>query len=167
MSGIRRLRSAPLQCETDRSRSRWALRVTTRAMDIWTELASVLSALGVPAGAMALGYCLVRGAGLLERETSDNNLRYISALLKDPSFFSSSGKLGASIVPFIFDKTFGRKVFSRRFIIRSIMASILFWSILLIVRHDSIYTILMNSIGPNVGWWFPGQVALYNKILAL
>jgi hypothetical protein len=103
-------------------------------MDIPTDLSGVLSALGLPAGALALGYGLVRGAGALEEDANEDRLKEIAKLLKESSF-TGVGKLGATVVPLVFTKVFGTNPLSLKFISRSVLASILFWMILLVTRH--------------------------------
>jgi hypothetical protein len=103
-------------------------------MDIPTELSGILSEFGLPVGAGALAYGLVRGANALEEDAKEERLNYISDLLKDRSF-TSYGKLSASIVPFVFTKIFGSNPFSFKFISRSVLASMVFWLILLEIKH--------------------------------
>lgn len=95
-------------------------------MDIPTDLSGILSAFGAPAGAVALGYGLIRGADTLEKDARQESLRYISELLRERSF-TSFGKLGVAVVPFVFKRFFGSNPLSSKFIIRSILASIVFW----------------------------------------
>jgi hypothetical protein len=56
------------------------------------------------AGAIACG--LVRWADAFEKVAKEERLKEISDLLKDRSF-TSYGKLGASVVSFVFEKVFG------------------------------------------------------------
>lgn len=112
-------------------------------MDIPTDLPGVLSEFGLPVGAVAVSYGLIKGAEVLEKDASDDALRYISRLLNKGSL-TSFGALGAVVIPLIFDKAFGQKPLTARFILRSALASILFWTILIIAkRHD--LTVLLGD----------------------
>src|SRR5574337_1432092 len=102
-------------------------------MDIPTDLPSILSWFGLPAGALVLGYGLVKGADSLEADAKEERLKYISDLLKERSL-TSYGKLGASIVPFVFKRVFGPGAVSFKFITRSIVASLVFWVVLLALK---------------------------------
>src|SRR5436190_966906 len=97
-------------------------------MDNPTDLSGILSMFGLPAGAVAMGYGLVRGAEALEADAKEERLGRISELLKKGPL-TSFGPLGAAVVPFIFRQTFGQHPFSVQFIIRSIMASVVVWLI--------------------------------------
>ena len=112
---------------------------------ISTELSGILSEFGLPVWAGAFAYGLVRGADALEEDANEERLKYISALLKDRSFVSY-GKLGASVVPFIFDKVFGSNPFSIKFIFRSILASCAFWLLLVFISHPSYSGLLFDLI---------------------
>ena len=103
-------------------------------MDIPTDLPGILSEFGLPVGAGALAWGLVKGADALEEDAKEERLKYISDLLEDTSF-SSFGELGASVVPFIFEHVFGSRAFSFKFISRSIVATALFWDMLGAVKH--------------------------------
>lgn len=98
-----------------------ALAPILRLASLW----DVLSEAGLPVGAGLLAWGLVKGADALESDAKEERLKYISDLLKDQSF-SGFGKLGAFVVPFIFEKIFGSKILSLKFIFRSILASFLF-----------------------------------------
>jgi hypothetical protein len=112
-------------------------------MDIPTELSGILSEFGLPVTAGALAWVLVKGADALKEDAKEERLRYISDLLKDHSFISY-GKLGASIVPFVFNKVFGSNPISVKFVFRSILASIIFWIILMTVKHTNIISVLSH-----------------------
>jgi hypothetical protein len=102
-------------------------------MDIPTELPGILSWFGLLAGAVALAYWLPKGADWVEADAKEERLKYISELLKKG--LTSFGPLGALVVPFVFDKIFGSRPISFKFISRSILASILFWLILILVKR--------------------------------
>jgi hypothetical protein len=125
-------------------------------MDIPTDLPGILSEFGLPAKAMALAYGLVKGADALEADAKEERLKEISALLKERSF-TSLGKLGASVVPFVFEKIFGSRVFSVKFISRSIFASVLFWLILLSVKGFPILWIL-RALKPDFDVWIVATI---------
>jgi hypothetical protein len=72
--------------------------------DILSELGSEI---GLPAGAIALAVGLVRGAKALETDASDRALKYFSSLIMEGNF-ADFGKAGATLVPFVFDKIFGK-----------------------------------------------------------
>ena len=92
------------------------------------------SELGLLAGAIGLAGGLVRGAKTLEEDANPAALKYVSGLLTEGNL-RDIGKAGAGMVPFIFDRVFGPKSFSLRFVFRSILASTLFWIILLLIKH--------------------------------
>jgi hypothetical protein len=64
----------------------------------------------------------VQGADAIEADAKEERLKYISGLLKEQSF-SSYGKLGASVVPIVFEKVFRSNPISIRFVSGSIIAS--------------------------------------------
>jgi hypothetical protein len=109
-------------------------------MAIPTDLAGILSGFELPAGAGVLAYWLVKGAGAIEADMREERRKDISDLLKEHSF-TSLGRLGGSIVPFVFEKIFGSKVLGFKFVTRSILASILFWVVLLGVKHARVSVI--------------------------
>ena len=124
-----------------------------RKMDIPTELPGILSWFGLPAGAVALGYGLVKGAESLEADASENALKYISGLLKKGPI-TSFGALGAAVVPFVFDKVFGDRPFRLKFVSRSILASICFWIILASIKHPNWQAIWFELIkNGNIIWY--------------
>ena len=94
-------------------------------MAIPTDLAGVLSEFGLPVGAGALAYGLVKGADALEADAREERLQYISAFLKEPPLVGIN-KFGSTSVPFIFDRVFGNRAISVKFISRSVIASLLF-----------------------------------------
>jgi hypothetical protein len=100
-------------------------------MSIFQDIASEI---GLPTGATALAVGLVRGAKALETDANPRALRYVSDLLTEGDL-KNIGKAGAGLVPFVFDKIFGSRPLSFRFITRSIIATSLFWIVLLLLRH--------------------------------
>jgi len=88
----------------------------------------------LPAAAIALAGGLVRGARALETDANKEALEYVSNVLTAGDL-RTIGKAGASLIPFVFDKVFGPKPFSFRFIFRSVIATTLFWMILLALKH--------------------------------
>lgn len=125
--------------------------IPTDLTGVLSYLAGVLPEFALLAGAIALARWLVKGADALEADAKKERLKDISDLLKDQSF-TSLGKLGASIVPFVFEKLFGSKALSIKFVSRSILASILFWAVLLGVRHAKLSTIIYTTT--NFTWPF-------------
>jgi hypothetical protein len=113
-------------------------------MDIPTDLPGILSAVGLPAGAVVLGYGLVRGAEALEADAKEERLRRIADLLKTGPL-TSFGPLGAAVVPFIFGHVFGRHPFSVKFIIRSITASVVVWLIVGATKHFNVSTPFLGT----------------------
>jgi hypothetical protein len=107
-------------------------------MAVSSEITDILSEFGVPAGAVGLAVGLVRGAGALEKDASAPALKYVSDLLRAGGP-AGVGKVGATLVPLIFDKIFGSRPLSFRFISRSIIATTCFWIVLLVVKHASLY----------------------------
>src|SRR5215472_10955391 len=114
-------------------------------MPIPQEITDVLSQLGLPAGAIALAVGLVRGAGALEKDASEPALKYVSGLLTGGGL-SSFGKLGATLVPTIFDSIFGPRLFSYKFISRSFLATTLFWLILIEIKHPNWGNVLQTIL---------------------
>jgi hypothetical protein len=98
------------------------------------EINDILSAFGVPAGAVALAIGMVRGAEALEKDASDSALQSVANLLTRSSL-TDLGKVGATLVPAIFERVFGSRPLSRKFIARSVLATTIFWLILLAMRH--------------------------------
>jgi hypothetical protein len=130
------------------------------AGDIPTDLAGILSALGLPAGALALGYGLVKGADALEADAKEERLKNVSDLLKRGPL-TSFGPLGAAVVPFIFDKAFGQLFFvptsaKLKFMFRSFLASITFWVLLILIKHPNWRELWVNSFvkSPDVTFIF-------------
>ena len=103
------------------------------------DIPDLLFEFGLPLGAGVLAWGLVKGADFIEEGAKEERLKYISDLLKDHSF-TSYGMLAASVVPLIFEKVFGSNPISIKFAFRSILASLLFWCILLTIKHTSIIT---------------------------
>lgn len=124
-------------------------------MDIPTDLSGVLSALGLPAGALALSYGLVKVAGALEEDANKDTLQSIASLLRKGPL-TAFGPLSASIVPLIFNKVFGLKPFTLKFILRSILSSVLFWLVLLVVKHP-LWSNILGSLVYNIDivWLVP------------
>ena len=89
---------------------------------------------GLPVAAIALAILLVQGAKFLEKGASDRALHLLSDLITKGDA-RNIGKAGASVVPFVFDRVFGLKPFSIRFISRSILATTLFWLLLLLLKN--------------------------------
>jgi hypothetical protein len=77
---------------------------------------------------------LVRGAKALETGANPQALKYVSGLLTEGNL-RNIGKAGAGLVPFVFDKVFGSRPLSFRFISRSITATTIFWLVLLELKH--------------------------------
>ncbi len=111
-------------------------------MPIPKEITDVLSGFGMPVGAVALATGLVRGAGALEKDASEPALRYVSDLLIGGGA-TNLGRLGANVVPRIFDRIFG-PLLSVKFILRSILATTLFWIILLVAKRPDWSYVLSN-----------------------
>ena len=103
-------------------------------MPVPTDITGFLSEIGVPAGAIGLAWGLLRGARALEEDASEPALKYVSGLLTGGGL-ASFGKLGETLVPAIFDRIFGTRPLSLKFISRSMLTTTLFWLILLAVRH--------------------------------
>src|SRR5215831_19365520 len=115
-------------------------------MPIPSEITDILSEIGLPAGAIALAVGLVRGAGALEKEASEPALKYVSGLLIRGGL-SNLGKLGATLVPRLFDRIFGSRPLSYRFISRSLLATTVFWIILLEIKHPDWSHVIARLIG--------------------
>ena len=111
-------------------------------MSIFQDIASEI---GLPTGAVALAVGLVRGAKVLETDANPRALKYVSDLLTGGDL-KNIGKAGAGLVPFIFDKIFGPRPLSFRFITRSIIATTLFWLILLLLKHADWKTQITNIL---------------------
>ncbi len=107
-------------------------------MDIPPEIKELVAELALPAGAIGLATGLVRGAKALEKDASDRALKLVSSLLTDGDL-KNIGKAGVGLIPFVFDKVFGPNAFSFRFISRSIVATTVFWMILLLLRDTDWY----------------------------
>jgi hypothetical protein len=99
-------------------------------------LSRLVSAAILPAGAIGLATGLVRGARAMEKGARPEALKYVSDLLTEGDV-KNIGKAGARLVPLVFDKVFGPRPFSFRFISRSILATTLFWFVLLLTKHPN------------------------------
>lgn len=97
-------------------------------------LEDLISQAILPAGAIGLATGLVRGAKGLETGARPEALEYVSGVLTKGDR-KNFGKIGARVVPFVFDKVFRAKPLSLRFITCSIIATTLFWTILLVALH--------------------------------
>jgi hypothetical protein len=84
-------------------------------MPIPQDFSEFFSAFGAPATAMALAVGLVRGARALESDANPDALKYVAGLLTAGDL-ASFGKLGPTVIPFIFEGVFGRNPLSFRFI---------------------------------------------------
>jgi hypothetical protein len=100
-------------------------------MSIFQDIASEI---GLPTGVVGLCVGLVYGAKFLEKDADPGALRYASRVLTAGDL-RSIGKAGATLVPLVFDKIFGPKPVSVRFASASIIATSLFWLVLLIIKH--------------------------------
>jgi hypothetical protein len=116
-------------------------------LDPPTDISGILSAFGVPAGAIGIAYGLVRGAGALEKDAREEALQDVSRLLTSDSW-ANIGKLGITLVPAIFDRVFGSRPFSFKFISRSIVASVLAWIVLLLAKHADFNNALNGITDP-------------------
>jgi hypothetical protein len=74
-------------------------------MAIPQEISNLLSAIGLPAGAIGLAVGLVRGARSLETDASDRALHLFSDLITKGDL-RNIGKAGAGLIPFVFDTVF-------------------------------------------------------------
>jgi hypothetical protein len=108
-----------------------------------------VTAVGLPAGAIALAIGMVRGAGALEKDASEAALKYISGLLMKGSLVSF-GKVGAAYIPMIFDRIFGKNPLSARFIFRSMLATVLFWALLLILKRADWNYVFSDIVTHNI-----------------
>ena len=125
---------------------------------IWIFLrirSGVLSAGGLPAGALALSYGLVKVAGALEEDANKDTLQSIASFMRNRPL-TAFGPKSASIVPLIFNKVFGLKPFTLKFILRSILISVLFWLVLLVVKHP-LWSNILGSLVYNIDivWLVP------------
>lgn len=77
---------------------------------------------------------MVRVAEAIEKDASEPALRLVSALLvtRDLTHY---GTIVSAAVPLIFDKIFGKKPFSFRFLFGSFVSTTLFWLIMLALKH--------------------------------
>jgi hypothetical protein len=132
------------------------------------EISDILSELGLPAGAIALAVGLVRGARALEKDASEPALKYVSSLLIAGGI-RSFGKLGATLVPAIFDRIFGPRPFRYKFISRSFVATTLFWLILLGAKHPNWSNVVplgeARFIGVNYPYFYTGRLGGWKLIL--
>jgi hypothetical protein len=101
-------------------------KLASLTMPIPNEITDILSQFSVPAGAIALAVGLVRGAKALEKDATEHALKYVSGLLIGGSV-ADFGKLGATLIPIIFDRIFGSRPLSYKFISRSLLATTVFW----------------------------------------
>ncbi len=132
-----------------------------------TGTADILAELGLSAGTVTLAYGLVRGAKSLERDASAPALKFLASLLKEGSL-ADFGKAGATLVPFVFDKIFGTRPFSLKFIARSFLATSFFWLLLLFLKRDSPAQIwgevklsfLADYYWLYLGWYFVDWLSL-------
>jgi hypothetical protein len=92
----------------------------------------------------------VRGAKALEKDIRGSALHSFSDLLTKGNL-RNLGKAGAGLVPFVFDKVFGSKPFGLRFISRSILATSLFWLILMAVKRPNWGRVAVDMFGE---YWF-------------
>ncbi len=120
-------------------------------MPIPKEIMDLLPEFGAPVGAIALAVGLVRGAGALEKDASAGALKYVSDLLKGGDV-TSLGKLGATLIPAVFDRIFGSRPLSYKFISRSFIATTIFWTILLAAKHPSWSNVWQSMIADQYLW---------------
>jgi hypothetical protein len=90
----------------------------------------------VPAGAFAVAAGLVRGAKALEKDASEGALRYVSKLLLQRDI-GQVGGVAVTLIPLVFDRLFGSRPISMKFISRSAIATLFFWFIFLFFKHYS------------------------------
>jgi hypothetical protein len=114
-----------------------------RGMDV---ILTLWSTLGLPATVLAFACALVRGAKFLENGASEEALRYISGLLRKGPL-TAFGPLGAAVVPLIFKALLGSSPLSLKFIARSIILSLAFWLVLILIKHPVWNSILDSLIG--------------------
>jgi hypothetical protein len=113
-------------------------------MSIPPDITNILQQLIEPAGAIGLAAGLVRGAAMLEKDANDDAIKHVSDLLLDKDV-SNLGKLTVTLVPTIFDKIFGPNPLTIKFAVRSIMATTVFWFILLAAKHAH-WAIVWNDL---------------------
>jgi hypothetical protein len=77
-------------------------------MPIPQEIDDILSEFGLPATAIALAVGLVRGARALETDANPHALKYVAGLLIAGNV-AAFGKVGATLVPLIFDRELALK----------------------------------------------------------
>jgi len=119
-------------------------------MPIPQEISDILTELGGPTAAIGLAVGLVKGAKALEKSASEAALKSISDLLLHGNM-ANVGKLGATLIPVIFDRVFGPKPVSVKFISRSIFATVLFWLLLLTLKHAD-WGFVWEEFLSNSGW---------------
>jgi hypothetical protein len=117
------------------------------AMSLPPEITDLISEFGVPAGAIGVAVGLVRGARALEKDANEAALRYVSCLLIGGGI-GSVGKVGPTLVPVIFDGIFGQRPISVKFFTRSVLATTLFWFLLLTAKHPNWNEIWQSTIRP-------------------
>jgi hypothetical protein len=105
---------------------------------------SLWSTLGLPATVLAFACALVRGAKFLENGASEEALRYISGLLRKGPL-TAFGPLGAAVVPLIFKALLGSSPLSLKFIARSIILSLAFWLVLILIKHP-VWNSILHSL---------------------
>jgi hypothetical protein len=98
-----------------------------------------------PPGQFGLAAGLVRAAKFVEKDTSDRALHLVSDLLANGDL-RNIGKAGARLAPFVFDKIFGSKLFSFRFISRSVIATTLFWLLLLLLKQVELQNLIEGTV---------------------
>jgi hypothetical protein len=122
-------------------------------MDIPLEVAGALQELVMPAGALGVATGLVRGAKALERDANEEALKYVSKLLLRREI-GQIGNVPATLIPLVFDRIFGPNPLSIKFVSRSVIATIIFWSILLFVKHFY-WSNLLREINLTILWLIP------------
>ena len=105
-------------------------------MPVPKEITTILLEAGLPTAALALAAGLIRWAGILERQASEQALAYVSGLLTARRL-DEFGRLAATLVPLAFDKLFGTKIISVRFVFRSFLLTTGFWLLLLEIKHPN------------------------------
>jgi hypothetical protein len=114
-----------------------------------SDISDFLAGVIVPGGAVGMAFGVVRGAKALEKDASDQALNFVSGLLVRGNV-ADFGKLGAAVVPIIFDRLFGSRPFTFQFVFRSFVATTLFWLALLAVRHPD-WPRVWQDIEDNMG----------------
>jgi hypothetical protein len=112
-------------------------------MPVLLDVSEFISALGAPTTAVALAVGLVRGARALETDANPQALKYVARLLIDRNF-ATFGRLGPTLIPLIFDRVFGSHPLSWKFILRSMLATTIFWICLGLIKNLSWSDIKMD-----------------------